>query len=156
MNRNYGEAWAFARTLINNGFPFPQHQGKTDITEVIPFQDIAHDFDLSTRQYDALIDKAQKYHDAKDKIANSPSVKEHPYAEIWEGNVKDLVRKVRYSDARYSAIDAKSGAHIFLNLDSDALMYIESPDGENLHDALNMKEAEHILSAYRKGKPYLI
>ena len=82
--------------------------------------------------------------------------KEHPYAEKWTGNIRDLVKKVRYSDARYSAIDAKSGAHIRLNLDSDALMYIESPNGENLHDALSMREAEHILSAYRKGKPYLI
>ena len=75
--------------------------------------------------------------------------KEHPYAERWTGSVKDLVRKVAYSDARYSAID-KSGAWVRLNLDSDALMYIESPDGENLEDAQNQKEARIILSNYRK------
>ena len=76
--------------------------------------------------------------------------KEHPYAEHWTGSVKDLVRKVAYSDARYSAID-KSGAWVRLNLDSDALMYIESPDGENMYDARNQKEARQILSAIRKG-----
>ena len=76
--------------------------------------------------------------------------KEHPYAEHWKGSVKDLVRKVTYSDARYSAID-KSGAWVRLNLDSDALMYIESPDGENMYDARNQKEARQILSAIRKG-----
>ena len=82
--------------------------------------------------------------------------KEHPYAERWTGTVKDLVAKVRWSDARYSAIDVKSGAHIFLNLDSDALMYIESPDGENLHDVQSQREARHILSCYRKHRPDLI
>ena len=82
--------------------------------------------------------------------------KEHPYAEHWTGSVKDLVHKVAWSDARYSAIDVKSGAHVRLNLDSDALMYIESPDGENLHDARNQEEARQILSAYRKGKPWMI
>jgi hypothetical protein len=51
--------------------------------------------------------------------------KEHPYAEHWTGSVKDLVHKIAWSDARYSAID-KSGAHVRLNLDSDALMFIES------------------------------
>jgi hypothetical protein len=76
--------------------------------------------------------------------------KEHPYAEHWTGSVKDLVRKVAYSDARYSAID-KSGAHVNLNLDSDCLMYIESPDGENVYEAMNQKEARQILSAIRKG-----
>ena len=76
---------------------------------------------------------------------------EHPYAEKWTGSVKDLVHKVAYSDARYSAIDAKTGAHINLNLDSNCLMYVESPDGKNLYDARNQKEARQILSAIRKG-----
>jgi hypothetical protein len=76
--------------------------------------------------------------------------KEHPYAERWTGSVKDLVRKVAYSDARYSAID-KSGAWVRLNLDNDALMYIESPDGENVYEARNQKEARQLLSAIRKG-----
>jgi hypothetical protein len=78
------------------------------------------------------------------------SYKEHPYAEHWTGSVKDLVRKVAYSDARYSAID-KSGAWVRLNLDNDALMYIESPDGENVYEARNQKEARQLLSAIRKG-----
>lgn len=77
--------------------------------------------------------------------------KEDPHAEHWTGSVKDLVQKVAYSDARYSAIDVKSGAHVRLNLDNDALMYIESPDGENLYDARNQKEARRILSILRKG-----
>ena len=83
-------------------------------------------------------------------MENYDPYKEHPYAEHWTGSVKDLVRKVTYSDARYSAID-KSGAWVRLNLDSDALMYIESPDGENMYDARNQKEARQILSAIRKG-----
>lgn len=82
--------------------------------------------------------------------------KEYPYAEHWTGSVKDLVRKIAHSDARYSAIDTKSGAHIRLNLDSDALMYIESPDGENLYDALNQREARQILSTLRKGEEWKI
>ena len=83
-------------------------------------------------------------------MENYNPYKEHPYAEHWTGSVKNLVRKVAYSDARYSAID-KSGAHVTLNLDSNALMFIESPDGENLYDARNQKEARQILSAIRKG-----
>jgi hypothetical protein len=75
---------------------------------------------------------------------------EHPFAERWTGNIKDLVRKIAYSDARYSAIDAYSGAHINLNLDSNCLMYIETPDGEELLDALNQKEAREILARFRR------
>ena len=83
-------------------------------------------------------------------MENYNPYKEHPYAEHWTGSVKNLVRKVAYSDARYSAID-KSGAWVRLNLDSDALMYIESPDGENVYEARNQKEARQLLSAIRKG-----
>ena len=75
---------------------------------------------------------------------------EHPYAERWTGNIKDLVSKIAYSDARYSAIDAYSGAHINLNLDSNCLMYIETPDGEEMLDALNQKEAREILADFRR------
>ena len=83
-------------------------------------------------------------------MENYNPYKEHPYAEHWTGSVINLVRKVAYSDARYSAID-KSGAWVRLNLDSDALMYIESPDGENVYEARNQKEARQLLSAIRKG-----
>ncbi len=89
-------------------------------------------------------------------MGNYDPYKTHPYAEKWTGSVKDLVDKVANSDARYSAIDAKSGAHVHLNLDSVCLIFIESPDGENLYDAQNQKEARHILSCLRKGKPCLI
>lgn len=88
-------------------------------------------------------------------MKNHDPYTEHPYAEHWTGSVKDLVRKVAYSDARYSAIDTKSGAHINLNLGSEELMHIESPDGENLYDAYNQKEARQILSALRKGERWL-
>ena len=81
--------------------------------------------------------------------------KEHPYAEHWTGNVKDLVHKVVTVDARYSAID-KSGAHIFLDPNDLSIILVESPSGEALHDAFNQREARHILSCYRKGRPDLI
>jgi hypothetical protein len=84
---------------------------------------------------------------------NYDPYKEHPYAEHWTGSVKDLVQKIAYSDARYSAIDVKSGAHVRLNLDDEVLMHIESPDGENLYDAYSQKEARHILSRLRKHLP---
>jgi hypothetical protein len=75
---------------------------------------------------------------------------EDKYAERWTGNIKDLVSKIAYSDARYSAIDAYSGAHLRLNLDDEPLMYIESPDGQNNIDALNQKEAKEILADFRR------
>jgi hypothetical protein len=75
---------------------------------------------------------------------------EHPFAERWTGSIKDLVHKIAWSDARYSAIDAYSGAHINLNLGAEALMYIESPSGENLLDAMTQKEAREILADFRR------
>ena len=76
----------------------------------------------------------------------------------WEGNVRDLVRAVAGSDARTTYIDT-SGAKIRINIDSaeeetDEPFYIESPDGENLYDAYNRKDAIMILSNIRKGKKY--
>ena len=77
----------------------------------------------------------------------------------WVGNVRDLVRAVAGSDARTTYIDTKTGAKIRINIDSaeeetDEPFYIESPDGENLYDAHNRKEAIMILSNIRKGKKY--
>lgn len=89
---------------------------------------------------------------AEDKTGGYDPYAEHPYAERWHGSVEALVNKVAYSDARYSAIDCESGAHVSLNLDSDALMHIESPDGENLLDAQSMREARQILSDFRKAR----
>lgn len=81
--------------------------------------------------------------------------------EKWTGSVKDLVDAVGDSDARRGPIvDAKSGAKIWMNLDGsddpDATepFYIESPDGDNLYDANNRREAEMILSNIRKGEEY--
>ena len=71
MNGLYYNAWQFVKEVINREYPFPQHQGTTDITEVINFHDIAESHKLSQRQYDALINKAQKYHDKKDKEVKS-------------------------------------------------------------------------------------
>lgn len=78
----------------------------------------------------------------------------------WEGNVRDLVTAVASSDARTTYIDAKTGAKISINigggdfLETDEPFYIESPDGENLYDAYNRKDAVMILSNIRKGKKF--
>lgn len=79
----------------------------------------------------------------------------------WEGGVRDLVAAVGSGDARLGfVVDKKSGAKISMNM-SDVPdpgykgvfepFYIESPDGENLYDAYNRKEAIMILSNIRKG-----
>ena len=77
------------------------------------------------------------------------------------GNVSDLVNRVAASDARATFIDSKTGARIRINIDGldgateqDEPFYIESPDGENLYDAYNRKEARMILSNIRKGRKY--
>jgi hypothetical protein len=77
--------------------------------------------------------------------------KEHPYAEHWTGSVKDLVRKVAYSDARYSAIDTKSGATIFLDPNNLSIILIESPNGENMYDAYSQRQASKILAGLRRN-----
>lgn len=63
------EAYEYVRSLITHNYPYPQHQGKTDITEVIDFQQIGADYNLTNSQYSTLIDKAQSYHDRIDKKA---------------------------------------------------------------------------------------
>lgn len=80
---------------------------------------------------------------------------------LWTGSVHDLVALVGDSDARLGPVtDAKSGAKISMNLDGgdseegDEPFYIESPDGENLYDAYNRKEAVMILSNIREGKEF--
>ena len=79
----------------------------------------------------------------------------------WKGNVRDLVNYVAGTDARETVIDARTGAKIRINIDGidedpsygvAEPFYIESPDGENLYDAYNRKEARMILSNIRKGK----
>lgn len=81
----------------------------------------------------------------------------------WTGNVRDLVNRVASSDARETFIDAKSGAKIRINIDGvdedEAYgkaepFYIESPDGDNLYDAYDRKEAVMILSNIRRGEKY--
>ena len=84
-------------------------------------------------------------------MENYDPYKAHPYAEHWTGNVKDLVHKVAWNDARYSAIDTKSGAHVFLNLDDEVLMHIATGDGEEMYYAMNQKEARQILAGLRRN-----
>jgi len=66
---NYKDAWTDVKGLINAHYPYPQHQGTTDITEVVEFARIAEDWGLTDKQYDKLIDQAQRYHDKLDKKA---------------------------------------------------------------------------------------
>ena len=80
----------------------------------------------------------------------------------WTGSVKDLVNYVARTDARETVVDTKTGAKIRINIDGlegavegkDEPFYIESPDGENLYDAYNRREAIAILSNIRKGIKY--
>jgi hypothetical protein len=84
---------------------------------------------------------------------------------VWKGNVRDLVTRVADSDARSTYVDDKTGAKIRINIDGGDFdedtgeligepFYIESPDGENLYDAFNRKEAIMILSNIRRGERY--
>jgi hypothetical protein len=83
---------------------------------------------------------------------------------IWNGGVRDLVATVANSDARSTYIDAKTGAKIRINIDGEGYdedtgevgepFYIESPDGNNLYDAFDRKEAVMILSNIRNGEQY--
>lgn len=66
---NYKDAWTDVKGLIDAHYPYPQHQGTTDITEVVEFPHIAADWGLTDKQYDRLIDQAQRYHDKRDKEA---------------------------------------------------------------------------------------
>jgi hypothetical protein len=76
----------------------------------------------------------------------------------WEGNLRDLVAAVGNGDARMGfVLDKKSGAKIAVNIDgtdepAEEPFYIESPDGENMHDAYNRKEAIKMLENARAGR----
>jgi len=78
------------------------------------------------------------------------------------GSVRDLVNTGADSDARLGFVtDKVSGAKVAMNisgaedaLESDEPFYIESPDGENLYDAYNRREAVRILTNIRSGDPY--
>ena len=80
----------------------------------------------------------------------------------WDGNVRDLVNVVGNGDARLGfVVDKKSGAKIAMNIDGvDEYgvdiepFYIESPDGDNMYDAYNRKEAVKLLTNIRKGMKY--
>jgi hypothetical protein len=61
--------WGYLLNADKYSSTTSKHQGKTDITEVIEFQRISGEHSLTQRQYDALINKAQKYHDKKDREA---------------------------------------------------------------------------------------
>lgn len=82
----------------------------------------------------------------------------------WEGSVRNLVATVGGGDARLGfVLDKKSGAKISMNINdvpepgykgTFEPFYIESPDGDNMYDAYNRKEAIKILSNIRKGVKY--
>ena len=79
----------------------------------------------------------------------------------WEGSVQGLVSAVGNGDARLGfVVDKKSGAKVAMNINgTDDEMatepfYIESPDGDNLYDASNRREAVSILVGIRRGDEY--
>jgi len=76
----------------------------------------------------------------------------------WEGSVRGLVVAVGDGDARLGFIlDKKSGAKISMNInelpypEATEPFYVESPDGDNLYDAGNRKDAVKLLTNARKG-----
>jgi hypothetical protein len=80
----------------------------------------------------------------------------------WEGSVEDLVDTVGSSDARLGFVmDRKSGAKVAMNIDGicdpDAPepFFVESPDGENLYDAWDRREAARLLTNARRGMKYI-
>lgn len=82
----------------------------------------------------------------------------------WEGSVRDLVTAVGNGDARLGLVlDKKSGAKISMNMNdvpepgykgTFEPFYVESPDGDNVYDAYNRKEAIKLLSNIRKDMKY--
>lgn len=79
----------------------------------------------------------------------------------WLGSVRGLVDAVGDGDARLGmVIDNRSGAKIALNIsgtdDPEATepFDIESPDGQNLYEASDRREAVAILSNIRRGERY--
>ena len=83
---NYKDAWTDVKGLIDAHYPYPQHQGKTDITEVVEFAHISADWDLTQKQEDRLIDQAQRYHDEKDKKFKRGDLSD------WIKNTTDAVK----------------------------------------------------------------
>lgn len=80
----------------------------------------------------------------------------------WEGSVRGLVAAVGDGDARLGfVLDKKSGAKISMNIsdlpypEATEPFYVESPDGDNLYDAGDRKEAVKLLTNARKGMKYL-
>lgn len=68
---NITDAWIDIKGLIDYHWAeYPRHQGTTDVTEVIEFPRIAYEHNLSNRQYDSLINRAQKYLRSKYKSRN--------------------------------------------------------------------------------------
>lgn len=63
---DYAGTWGDVKALIDSNYKvYPRHQGITDVTEVIDFHLLAGEWGLTQRQYDQLINKAQKYLDKK-------------------------------------------------------------------------------------------
>ena len=72
MTDSYGKAWyAVGQIIFFTDWTRLCYQGKVDVTEHIGFAKIAEDYGLSDKQYNALIDKAQKRVDKKLRTALS-------------------------------------------------------------------------------------
>lgn len=79
------DAWTDVKGLIDAHWKqWPRHQGTVDTTEVIEYPQIAESWDLTDKQYDALIDKGQAYFNMllsgkkpKAKVAKKPVTRKH-------------------------------------------------------------------------------
>ncbi len=77
---------------------------------------------------------------------------------VWTGGVRGLVNWVAGQDARVGfVLDKVSGAKIAINISgtdepAEEPFYIESPDGQNMYDAYDRKEAVKMLTNIRAGR----
>lgn len=65
MSGNLHDALIDTMGLIDDHFPYPMHQGTTDVTEVLEMARLASEHNLTDRQCDIFIDMTQEYLDAK-------------------------------------------------------------------------------------------
>jgi hypothetical protein len=66
MDNTYREAWVYTQNeidILTEGNNLPLHQGTCDIAGVLNFHEIAATYNLTGKQYDQLINKAQAYTD---------------------------------------------------------------------------------------------
>ena len=64
MEDLYKDAWTEVKESIDDNWTnFPLHQGTCDISEVLQIAEVADWYMLTNRQYNALINRGQKYFD---------------------------------------------------------------------------------------------